>query len=438
METDLRNRLRLLGGQAELKMAMDVPRKSAARNKKIRRIVVGVVVLVAVAVTTKVLAGLKPAAPTVERAQVWLDTVKRGPMLRQVRGLGTLVPETPMTIPAMTDGRIEQRLALPGTVVNPDTVLLVLSNPELQQALVDAEWKLKGAEAESNNLKVKLQSDRLTQQAAAATVQTDAHKARLQADRDAELQRFGLLADIEAKKSTATADDLENRDKIEKERLRIGVDAIQAQLAVQAATVEQLKAMYDLKKAQVESLKVKAMVHGSLTQVAVEVGQRVTAGTVMAKIVQPERLKAELKIPETQAKDVVIGQEASVDTRNGIIAGKVSRIDPAAQNGTVTVDVKLEGALPQGARPDLSVDGTVELEKLTDVLYVGRPTFGQPNSQISLFRLDPDNKGATRAQVKLGRSSVQTIEILEGLRVGDQVILSDMSAWDAHDRIRLN
>jgi len=419
-------------------MAMDVPRKSAARNKKIRRIVVGVVVLVAVAVTTKVLAGLKPAAPTVERAQVWLDTVKRGPMLRQVRGLGTLVPETPMTIPAMTDGRIEQRLALPGTVVNPDTVLLVLSNPELQQALVDAEWKLKGAEAESNNLKVKLQSDRLTQQAAAATVQTDAHKARLQADRDAELQRFGLLADIEAKKSTATADDLENRDKIEKERLRIGVDAIQAQLAVQAATVEQLKAMYDLKKAQVESLKVKAMVHGSLTQVAVEVGQRVTAGTVMAKIVQPERLKAELKIPETQAKDVVIGQEASVDTRNGIIAGKVSRIDPAAQNGTVTVDVKLEGALPQGARPDLSVDGTVELEKLTDVLYVGRPTFGQPNSQISLFRLDPDNKGATRAQVKLGRSSVQTIEILEGLRVGDQVILSDMSAWDAHDRIRLN
>ncbi len=418
---------------------MDVPRKSAARNKRIRQIVIGVVVLVAVGVTTKVLGGLKPAAPSVERAQVWMDTVKRGPMLRQVRGLGTLVPiDGGLVIPAETDGRVDQRLALPGTIVTPGTVLLVLSNPELEQATIDAEWKVKAAEAELNNLKVKLQSDRLTQQAGAATVETDAHTARLEADRDAELSRFGLTADIQAKKSAATAKDLENRNQIEKKRLEIGVEADQAQLAVQQAMVEQLRALWQLKKSQIESMHVKAGVSGVLQQVPVDVGQRVSAGAILARVVQPEKLKAELKIPETQAKDVAIGQAASVDTRNGIIEGHVSRIDPAAVNGTVTVDVKLEGALPPGARPDLSVDGTIEIERLTDVLYVGRPTFGQPNSQISLFRLDADGKGATRVQVKLGRSSVNTIEILDGLRIGDQVILSDMSAWDAHDRIRLN
>ncbi len=418
---------------------MDVPRKSAARNKRIRQIVIGVVVLVAVGVTTKVLGGLKPAAPSVERAQVWMDTVKRGPMLRQVRGLGTLVPiDGGLVIPAETDGRVDQRLALPGTIVTPGTVLLVLSNPELEQATIDAEWKVKAAEAELNNLKVKLQSDRLTQEAAAATVATDAHTARLEADRDAELSKFGLTADIQAKKSAATAGDLENRNQIEKKRLEIGVEADQAQLAVQQATVEQLRALWQLKKSQIESMRVKAGVSGVLQQVPVDVGQRVSAGAILARVVQPEKLKAELKIPETQAKDVAIGQVASVDTRNGIIEGHVSRIDPAAVNGTVTVDVKLEGGLPPGARPDLSVDGTIEIERLTDVLYVGRPTFGQPNSQISLFRLDGDGKGATRAQVKLGRSSVNTIEILDGLRIGDQVILSDMSAWDAHDRIRLN
>ncbi len=417
---------------------MDVPRKSAARNRKIRRIITAVLAVIAIAVITKVVMGLKPAAPRVELAQLWPDTVKRGPMLRQVRGMGTLVPETPWTIPAMTDGRIEQRLALPGTVVSPDTLLLVMSNPELQQALVDAEWKLKAAEAELNNLRVKLQSDRLTQQAAEATVETDAHKAKMTADRDSELRRLGLKSDLEAKISIATAEDLASRDRIEKERLKIGLEAIDAQMAVQKATVEQLRAMYELKQGQVRALQVRAGVHGILTQVAVDIGQRVTAGTLMAKVVQPEHLKAELKIPETQVKDVRIGQFASVDTRNGIIDGKVARIDPAAVNGTVTVDVKLEGKLPEDARPDLSVDGTVELEKLTDVVYVGRPTFGQPNSTISLFKIDPDGRGANRVQVKLGRSSVNTIEILGGLQVGDRVILSDMTTWDAHDRIRLN
>lgn len=417
---------------------MDIPRKEAARRKRIRQITIGAFVVTTIPLVTWGLSKLKPAAPGVERATVWLDTVKRGPMLRQVRGLGTLVPEDILWIPATTDGRVEQRLALPGIVVQPETVLIVLSNPELQQATVDAEWKLRAAEAELENLRVKLESDRLTQQAAAATVESEANKSKLTADRDAELNRLGLTADIIAKTSAATAQDWANRARIEKKRLEIGLEAIKAQIAVQQAGVEQFRAMYNLKKSQVEALKVRAGVNGVLQQVPVEVGQRVAVGTNLARVVQPEKLKAELKIPETQAKDVAIGQKADVDTRNGIIPGHVSRIDPAAKDGTVTVDVKLDGALPQGARPDLSVDGTIEIEKLSDVLYVGRPTFGQPNSLVTLFKLDADGKGANKVQVKLGRSSVNTIEILEGLRVGDQVVLSDMTQWDAYDRIRLN
>ena len=417
---------------------MDIPRKEAARRKRIRQGIIGLVLLAAAGGVSWGLSRLKPAAPSVERATGWLDTVKRGPMLRQVRGLGTLVPEDILWIPATTDGRVEQQLALPGIVVKPDTVLIVLSNPELQQATVDAEWKLRAAEAELANLKVKLESDRLTQEAAAATVESEANKSKLTADRDVELNKLGLEADLVAKTSVATAQDWANRTRIEKKRLEINPEAIKAQIAVQQAAVEQFRALWDLKKSQVEALRVRAGVNGVLQQVPVEVGQRVAVGTNLARVVQPEKLKAELKIPETQAKDVAMGQKAEVDTRNGIIQGRVSRIDPAAKDGTVTVDVKLEGALPQGARPDLSVDGTIEIERLTDVLYVGRPTFGQPNSQVTLFKLDADGKGATRSQVKLGRSSVNTIEILEGLRVGDQVVLSDMSAQDAYDRIRLN
>ena len=417
---------------------MDIPRKEAARRKRIRQGIIGLVLLAAAGGVSWGLSRLKPAAPSVERATVWLDTVKRGPMLRQVRGLGTLVPEDILWIPATTDGRVEQQLALPGIVVKPDTVLIVLSNPELQQATVDAEWKLRAAEAELANLKVKLESDRLTQEAAAATVESEANKSKLTADRDVELNKLGLEADLVAKTSVATAQDWANRTRIEKKRLEINPEAIKAQIAVQQAAVEQFRALWELKKSQVEALRVRAGVNGVLQQVPVEVGQRVAVGTNLARVVQPEKLKAELKIPETQAKDVAMGQKAEVDTRNGMIQGRVSRIDPAAKDGTVTVDVKLEGALPQGARPDLSVDGTIEIERLTDVLYVGRPTFGQPNSQVTLFKLDADGKGATRSQVKLGRSSVNTIEILEGLRVGDQVVLSDMSAQDAYDRIRLN
>lgn len=417
---------------------MDIPRKEAARKKKIRRIATVAVLLIAGTGITYGLSRLKPAAPGVPRETMWLDTVRRGPMLRQVRGLGTLVPEQILWIPATTDGRVEKRLALAGTVVTPDTVLVVLSNPELQQATLDAEYKLRAAEAQLRELKVKLQSDRLNQEAQAATVAAEARKASLTADRDAELGRFGLKAPHEITISQASAEDWKNKERIEKERLKIGVDQIAAQIAVQEANMQQLRAMWDLKKSQLAALHVKAGVKGVLQQIPVEVGEQVVAGAKLARVVQPEQLKAELKIPETQAKDVAIGQKAEIDTRNGIIQGSVSRIDPAAVNGTVTVDVRLEGALPQGARPDLSVDGTIEIEKLDDVLFVGRPTFGQPNSTIQLFRLDQDGKGASRVQVKLGRSSVNTIEILDGLRVGEQVVLSDMSSYDAYERIRLN
>jgi HlyD family secretion protein len=397
-----------------------------------------VVLLATIPLITWGLSQLKPAAPSVEGATLWPDTVKRGPMLRNVRGLGTLVPETTLVVPAVTAGRVEQRLALPGIKVTPDTLLVILSNPELEKDVVDAEWKLRAAQAELDNLRVKLQSDRLTQQATAANVESEARKAKLTADRDGELNRLGLLSDLQAKLSLASAEDFANRARIEKERLEINEDAIKAQLKVQEATVEQLRAQYELKKSQLDALKVRAGVVGVLQSVTANPGQQYAAGAELARIVQPEKLKAELKIPETQAKDVALAQRAEIDTRNGIIYGEVSRIDPAAINGTVTVDVKLEGALPPGARPDLSVDGTIELEKLTDVLYVGRPTYGQPNSQITLFRIDPDGRGASRVPVKLGRSSVNHIEIVGGLNVGDRVILSDMSQWDAYDRIRLN
>ncbi len=419
-------------------MGMDIPRKSAARRRLIRRIIYAAIVVIAIPVISVALARLKPAAPSVERATVWIDTVKRGPMLLAVRGLGTLVPEEILWIPATTDGRVEQRLVLPGTQVKPDTVLLILSNPELEQATLDAEWKLKAAEAELKNLRVKLESERMTQQAQAATLESDYRQAKLQADRDSELRRLGLLADLNARLSQAKAEDLSNRARIERKRLEISNEAIEAQIAAQQASVEQLRAFYKLKLSQLEALKVRAGAEGVLQQVPVDVGQRVTVGTNLARVAQPHKLKAVLQIPETQAKDIMIGQVATIDTRNGIIPGRVSRIDPAVQNGTVTVDVKLEGELPAGARPDLSVDGTIEIENLKDVLNVGRPTFGQAHSQVGLFKLDPDGKGATRVQVKLGRSSVNTVEILEGLRIGDQVILSDMSAWDAYDRIRLN
>src|SRR5271157_924877 len=418
---------------------MDIPREDAKRKRRIRRIIYSAVGLLVIASVTYGLNRLKPAAPSVDKATVWIETVKRGPMLLEVRGLGTLVPDELLWLPASSDGRVVSRL-LPGVQhMKPDTIIMELKNPELEQAALDAQWQLKAAEADYNSLKAQLDSKLLDEKAAAATVQADYTNAVLNAEKDAALAKAGLAAELNAKLSQAKADELTTRNKIELDRLAVSAASAQAQLEASKAKVGQLRALYELKEAQLGRLKVRAGVEdGTLQEVPVEVGQQVTAGTILAKVAQPNKLKAELKIPETQAKDVLIGQVASVDTRNGIIPGRVERIDPAVINGTVTVDVKLEGELPKGARPDLSVEGTIEIENLKDVVYVGRPAFGQPNSTVGIFKLDEEGNGAARVQVKLGRSSVNTVEILEGLKPGDRVVLSDMSTWDAFNRIRLN
>jgi HlyD family secretion protein len=416
---------------------MDIPRESAKRQRRIRRIIYSAVGLLAIGSVTYGLSRLKPAAPSVDKATVWIDTVKRGPMLLEVRGLGTLVPEEIVWIPATSDGRVVSRI-LPGVHLSPDSIILELKNPELEQAALDAEWQLKAAQAEYNSLKAQLDSQLLDQRAVAATVQADYRQAVLNAEKDEALAKAGLGAELNSKLSRAKADELTTRNQIEQDRLSVSAASAKAQLDASKAKIEQLRALYELKQAQLDRLKVRAGIEGVLQEVPVEVGQQVTMGTILAKVAQPNKLKAELKIPETQAKDVQIGQLASIDTRNGEVSGHVMRIDPAVLNGTVTVDVKLEGPLPQGARPDLSVEGTIEIENLKDVIYVGRPAFGQPNSTVGIFKLDEEGNGASRAQVKLGRSSVNTVEILEGLKPGDRVVLSDMSTWDAFNRIRLN
>jgi HlyD family secretion protein len=401
----------------------------------------GVAVVAVLGAVTVGLSRLKPASPTVEKSSVWTDTVKRGRMLREVRGNGTLVPEQIQFVQADTDGRVERILVLPGAEVKPDTILLELSNPELKQAAFDAEWQLKAAEAQLTKLKVQLDSERLTQKAATATLKSDGEQVKLEAQADENLAKRGLVGSLTAKRSRAKADDLAARLQIEEERLRISEDSAHAQLAVQQADLEKARALLALKRKQVEGLQVRAGINGVLQQigdtVTLQVGQRVTPSATLAKIVQPSKLKAQIKVAETQARDILIGQAASIDTRNGIIPGKVSRVDPSVQNGTVTVDVNLEGALPRGARPDLSVDGTIELERLEDVLYVGRPVQGQAGSAVGIFKVVDGGAGAIRVPVKLGRNSVSTIEVLQGLEAGDTVILSDMSAWDSHEKVRL-
>lgn len=415
---------------------MDIPRK--APNRKLRRIIFAGVGLAVLTAITLGLSHLKPAAPTVEKNTVWVDKVKRGLMLRQVRGTGTLVPELVQWIPAATEGRIERILVYPGSVVKPDTILLEMSNQELELEARDAALQLQAAHAEYENLRARLQSERMDQESVAAQVRSNYLEAQLRAEADASLAKEGLVPDITLKISKAKAEELAIRNEIEKKRLGVKEDSNKAQLNVQQTKVDQFKALYDLRKRQVEALRLRAGTDGVLQQLPIQVGQRVTPGTNLARVAQPEKLKAELKIAETQAKDILIGQKASIDTRNGIIPGHVIRIDPSVQNGTVTVDVALDGPLPKGARPDLTVDGTVELERLESVLYVGRPASGQEESTITLFKLDRDGTHANRVKVKLGRSSVNTIEILDGLSEGDSVILSDMSQWDQFDEIRLN
>jgi len=416
---------------------VDIVRPEVKRKKKIRLILYIVAAVVLIPLVTYALSRLKPAAPSVDTGTIWTDTVKRGPMLREVRGLGTLVPETILFIPANTDGRVEKRYILAGAPVKADTAILDLSNPELQQAALDAEFQEKGAEANLEQTKALLQNQLMDKRTQAASISSAYHTALLDRETNQKLAENGLVSDLIYKKSQVAAAELEKQDTLAQKEVETFENSIASQVAVQQASLDAKRAMYELKKSQLDQLHVRPGIDGVLQELDVEVGQKVTMGTVLARVAQPTHLKAQLKIAETQAKDIVIGQKASVDTHNGIIAGHVTRIDPAVQNGTVTVDVGLDGALPTGARPDLSVEGTVEIERLTDILFVGRPVHGEANSTVGLFKVVDDGKEASRVQVQLGRSSVNTVEIVKGLEVGDKVILSDMSAWDNYDRVQL-
>ena len=389
------------------------------------------------------LSKIKPAAPSVERSGVWVDTVKRSSMVRQVRGLGALTPEEIRWIPTITEGRVEKVLVRPGTEVKADTVIAILSNATVEQQALDAEWKLRAEEAQYRNLEVTLQSLVLDQKANTVKAEQDAQDARLKAETNDALAKLGVISDETRKLSAGSSQQLAVRADIEQQRYTNAQKQLQAQLAAEKARVQQARAMYELQKKQKSMLQVRAGMNGilqdlSLNGSTLQEGQQVPAGTTIAKVANPKRLKAELRIPETQAKDVQLGQPAQVDTHNGVIEGKVTRIDPSVQNGTRTVDVALIGELPAGAVPDLSVDGTIDLERIASVLCVGRPAYGQEKTTIGMFKLEADGKAALRMQVTLGRSSVSTVEILDGLKEGDQVILSDMSRWDQFDRIRLN
>ena len=418
--------------------AMDVPRPHVAKQKRKRRIIIIVASVFGLSLVTFALSRLKPAVPSVDRSTVWIDTVKRGPMVRQVRGLGTLVPQEIRWIAANTEGRVEKIVVRPGAHVEPDTIILELTSPELEQAARDAELQFKAAEAELTTLRATLQRQLLEQESSAARVHSEYQQAKMENETNENLKKNGLVAELTYKTSKVKAEDLLVRDAIEQKRYAFARDSIEPQLASKQAAVDQVKALAQLKQNQVEALHVRAGFTGVLQQLPLEVGQRVIPGANLARVADPTKLKAQVKIAETQAKDIQIDQVASIDTRNGVVPGHVVRVDPAVEQGTVTVDVALDGELPKGARPDLSVDGTIELERLDNVIYVGRPAFGQENNTVGIFKLVAGSSEAVRTPVKLGRSSVNTIEILSGLEPGDQVILSDTSSMDAHERIRLN
>jgi len=423
---------------------MDVPISPALqKRRRLRRWLLGGGAAAVLALVTLGLSRLQPAATMVEKASIFMDTVKRGEMLRQVRGNGTLIPEDIRWIPTVNAGRVERIVVLPGARVKRDTVLVELSNPEVEQAAFEAEWDLKGARAGLANLHAQLNSDRLTQKKAVATAEADFSSARLEFEVEDELSKSGIASQVTLKQAKTKADELAKLLEIEKERLGATDASEKAQLDVQEAKVSQLEATLELKRQQADGLKIRAGMDGVLQRLGdaanpLQLGQQLAAGAPIARVADPSRLKAAIKVAETQARDIQLDQVAEIDTRNGVVSGHVIRVDPAVENGTVTVDVALDGALPKGARPDLSVDGTIELERLENVLYVGRPVQGQTDSQVGIFKVVENGAAARRVPVKLGRSSVSTIEIQQGLEAGDQVILSDMSQWDAHERIRLN
>ncbi|MCY4633774.1 MAG: HlyD family efflux transporter periplasmic adaptor subunit [Acidobacteria bacterium] len=416
---------------------MDIARPDLARKKRLQQSLYSVSALIVIALVTVGVSRLEPAAPRVDRDTIYLDTVQRGPMVRQVRGTGTLVPEQIRWIPAATDGTVERIVIRPGARVVADTVILELSNPELEQSALEARLNLEAAEARYSNRQVEVERELLNQRATLATTEAQLKTTRLQADADGQLFAQGLVSSLQLQQSQSAEQEYETRYALEQERLQMATDTVEAQLAVEQAEVDRVRTLYELRRQQVADLRVRAGMPGVLQQVPLEEGQRITTGANLARVGDPTVLKAELRVAETQAKDIQIGQSAAVDTRNGVIPGHVTRIDPAVENGTVTVDVALDGALPRGARPDLTVDGTIELERMDDVLFVGRPVFGQEESMVSLFRVEADGTHASRMRVSLGRASVNTIEVLEGLQPGDRVVLSDMSTWDQFDRVRI-
>lgn len=415
---------------------MDIPRAPVNRGRK--RILYGAIALVALVAMTLGLRSLKPAAPRVDRASIWIDSVQKGPLVIEVRGPGTLVPERIRYISAVTAGRVERRLAEPGQEVQPETVLLELSNPDVQLEALESERQLTVSQADRVTLQTDLKTQRLNQEGAVAAAKAAYQDAKRNAEAAQELVAKQLISTMEASRAMDRVEELETRYRVEEERLQVMVGAADSQLALQKAQVGRLIAVAEFQRGRVRSMKVLAGANGILQELPLEVGQWAQSGATLARLVEPGKLKAVLRIPETQAKDIAIGQPAKIDTRNGIVSGKVRRIDPAVQNGTVTVDVSLEGEMPRGARPDLSVDGTIEVERLPDVLHVGRPAYGQANSAVGLFKLTPDGSEATRATVRLGRTSVNTVEIVGGLSRGDKVIISDMSRWDGYDRVRVD
>jgi HlyD family secretion protein len=418
--------------------SMDVARPNVAAKKRKRRIMIIGASALGLILVTVALSRLKPAVPSVDRSTVWIDTVKQGPMVRQVRGLGTLVPEDIRWISTNTEGRVEKIIVWPGTQVQPDTVILELTSPEVEQAASDAASKASAEEAELTSLRATLQREVLDQESTTARVHSEFEQAKMERQTNDQLAKNGLVADLVYKTSKVKEAELSSRDDIEKKRLAFSRDSLEPQIASKQAAVDQAKQLAKLKQDQLEALHVKAGMTGVLQQLPVQIGQRMKAGDNLARVADPTKLKAQVKIAETQAKDILIDQKATIDTRNGVVEGHVMRVDPAVEQGTVTVDVAIDGQLPKGARPDLSVDGTIELERLDNVIYVGRPAFGQENNTVGIFKLVSGSSEAVRTPVKLGKSSVNTIEILNGLQPGDQVILSDTSAWDAHERIRLN
>jgi len=416
---------------------MDIPRTGIVERRRRRRVILVVAGLAAVVALTLAVSRLKPAAPGVDRATVWIGEVERGPMLRQVRGNGTLVPESIRWIPAETSGTVEQRVLEPGAEVGTDSRILVLSNPQVELAAEDAASQLRIAEAELESLEAELKSRHMDIRSELARIEAEATEARLQAEATEELAESGLVSGVELLLARSRASSAATRAEIERERESSFLGSVKARLAAKQAEVEQCRATSRLRQRLLDSLEVRAGLNGVLQEVTVEVGQQVSPGTNLARVADPSRLMARLRVPATQARDLLVGQPVSVDTRNGLVPGTLARIDPAVREGTVTVDVSLEGELPRGARPDLAVDGTVEIERLSDVVYVGRPAFGQENGTVGLFRLEDDGRHASRVRVHLGRASVNTVEVVEGLAPGDEVILSDTSRWDDYDRIRL-